>query len=304
MSIHEKLKGIPHIYYINLEDRTDRKEFMESQFKRWGIEKFTRVNASEFLKDDVKTWKDLIHFPHVIPINRRKSVCVSLSHMETIRKWLEETSEEFMIIMEDDTDISLIEYWHFDWEYLIDNLPYDWDAVQLMYNSDIRIYCFLHPKKLITWNGPLLIRRSYAEKLLSLYYIKGKYNFIKKVNRVSKSNSIEPGIVYTKLSNKWSTDGNGRITVLDVDEFLGHNGKVYQIPIFSQNPMLENPPKPHHILSNKIHYHWWTTLKDEFTLDDFFTYGKLNDAKMIINMNMPWFKRNVKVDKEDNNEKK
>ncbi len=291
MTLNEKLAGLPHIYYINLEDRKDRKEYIENQFKRWGIEKFSRVNASEFLKDEVKTWKDLIHFPHVIPINRRRSVCVSLSHMETIRKWIEETSEEYMIIMEDDTDISLIQYWHFDWQYFMDNLPYDWDAVQLMYNSDVRIYCFLHPKKLITWNGPLLIKRSYAKKLLSLYYIKEKYNFVKKVNRVSKSNSIEPGRIYTSLSNQWSTDGDGRITVLDVDEFLGHNGKVYQIPLFSQNPMLEDPPKPHHILSNKIHEYWWTTMKDKFTLEDFFTYGKLNDSKMIINMNMPWFKK-------------
>ena len=292
MSLHEKLKGLPHIYYINLEDREDRREFMESQFKKWGIEKFSRVNASEFSKNDVKTWKDLVHLPHIIPINRRRSVCVSLSHMETIRRWLEETSEDYMIIMEDDTDISPIEYWHFDWEYLMNNIPYDWDAIQLMYNSDIRIYCFLHPKKLITWNGPLLIKRSYAEKLLSLYYIKGKYNFVKKVNRVSKSNSIEPGRSYRLGSNEFNRDGGGgRITVLDVDEFMGHNGKVYQIPIFTQNPLLESPPKPHHIMSNKIHLHWWTKMKDEFTLEDFFTYGKPHDTKMIINMNMPWYRK-------------
>ena len=46
MTLHPKLIGIPHIYYINLEDRTDRKEFMENQFKNLGIENYTRVNAS------------------------------------------------------------------------------------------------------------------------------------------------------------------------------------------------------------------------------------------------------------------
>ena len=93
MTLHKKLEGIPHIYYINLEDRKDRREFMENQFNQWGIEKFSRVNASELLKDDIKTWKDLVHFSYIIPADRRKSVCVSLSHLETIRKWLEETSE-------------------------------------------------------------------------------------------------------------------------------------------------------------------------------------------------------------------
>lgn len=291
MALNKKLKGLPHIYYINLEDRIDRKEFMESQFKRWGIKNFSRVNASEFSKNDYNTWKHFIHLPYIIPINRRRSVCVSLSHMETMRKWLEETTEEYMIIMEDDTDLSPIEHWHFDWNYFMDNLPYDWDAVQLMYNSDVRIYCFLHPKKLITWNGPLLVRRSYVEKLLSLYYKKGKYNFVKKVNRVSKSNSIELDRIYVVTDNEWAGSKEGRWTVLDVDEFLGHNGKVYQLPLFSQNPYLENPPKPHHIMSNKIHMNWWTKMKDQFTLEDFFTYGKINDSRMIINMNMPWYKK-------------
>lgn len=295
MTLHKKLEGLPHIYYINLEDRKDRREFMESQFEKWGIEKFTRVNASEFLKNDPNTWAHMIHVPKIIPINRWRSICVSLSHMETIRKWLEETSEEYMIIMEDDTDISLIEYWHFDWNYLMENLPYDWDAVQLMYNSDVRIYCFLHPKKLITWNGPLLIKRSYAEKLLSLYYIKGKYNFVKKVNRVAKSNSIEFGKVYTPSTNKWNMDGSdSRITVLDVDEYLGHNGKVYQIPVFTQNPALEDPPKLHHIFSNKVHVYWWTVMKNKFTLEDFFTYGKPYDSKMILNLDMPWYNNNYR----------
>lgn len=267
-----KLKGLPHIYYINLENRKDRRFFMESQFKKWGVENYSRVNASEFLRDDPETWTHLIHHPHIIPKDRSKSICVSLSHMETIRRWVEETSEEYMIIMEDDTDISTVQYWHFDWEYFMDNLPYDWDAVQLMYNSDVKIYCFLHPKKLTTWNGPLLIRRTYAEKLLSLYYVKNKYNFVKKVNRVKKSNFI----------------GNSKIAVLDVDEFLGHNGKVYQIPLFTQDPYLESPPKLHHIFSNKVHMYWWETLKDKFTLEDFFTYGKSYDSKMIINLEMPW----------------
>jgi len=290
MNLDQKLKGLPHIYYINLEDRKDRKEFMECQFEKWGIEKFTRVNASLFLKDNPETWAHLIHHPQIIPINRWKSICVSLSHMETIKNWLETTDEEYMIIMEDDTDLSPVEYWHFDWEYLMNNIPYDWDAVQLMYNSDVRIYCFLHPKKIITWNGPLLIRRSYAKKLLSLYYKKEKYNFVKKVNRVVKSNCIKLGRIYAESTNNFNLKGSdSRFTVLDVDEYLGHNGKVYQIPVFTQNPSLEDPPKLHHIFSNKIHLYWWIVMRDRFTLEDFFTYGKEYDSKMILDVNMPWY---------------
>ena len=40
-----KTKGIGPIYYINLDDQPERREFMENQFKYWEIENYTRVSA-------------------------------------------------------------------------------------------------------------------------------------------------------------------------------------------------------------------------------------------------------------------
>jgi hypothetical protein len=45
MDLNNKLKGIPHIYYINLDHEIQRKEYMESEFKQLGIVNYTRVNA-------------------------------------------------------------------------------------------------------------------------------------------------------------------------------------------------------------------------------------------------------------------
>lgn len=273
MKLHPKLVGIPHIYYINLKDRIDRKEFMENQFKKLGIENYTRVNASEFLKNDISTWEDKIYFASRIPdgVKRdgdyRRSACISLTHMEVIRKWVKETSEEYMIIMEDDNDLRLVNFWHFDWQYFMNNLPYDWDAVQLMYNSGRTIYCFLHPKTEITWNGPLLINREYAKKLISLYYFHGKYNFRKKMNRMD-----------FPFYNLYGS----RYRYVDVDDFLAFGGKVYQLPLFTTNPNLDLPPKQHHKKCRKAHVIWWTQLRDKFTLEDFFTYGKPYDYQMKI----------------------
>jgi hypothetical protein len=268
MTLHPKLIGIPHIYYINLDNELKRREYMESQFKNLGIKNYTRVNASKFSRDDFDSWKNLIHFDNIFPKFRIRSLAVSLSHIDTLREWVENTEEEHIILMEDDTDLSLIEYWHFDWEYLMNNIPYDWDAIQLMYNSYYKIYCFLHPKKGITWNGPILINRNYAKKLISLYYSKGKYNFIKKTNRMDLQTILK-----------------SRFVVVDVDDFLGFSGKVYQLPLFSQNPELDDPPRLHHIKSRKAYLIWWTQMRDKFTLDDFFTYGKSYDGKMILELN-------------------
>ena len=38
-----KLKGLPPIYYLNLDEQPERKEYMEEQFKYWEIENYTRI---------------------------------------------------------------------------------------------------------------------------------------------------------------------------------------------------------------------------------------------------------------------
>ena len=48
-----KLQGLPHIYWINLDRATDRRSFMERQFKYWGIENHTRIAGYDGRKDDV-----------------------------------------------------------------------------------------------------------------------------------------------------------------------------------------------------------------------------------------------------------
>jgi len=279
MTLHPKLKGIPHIYYINLDYEVERKKYMEDQFKHWGIKKFTRVNASEFPRDDFNSWKHLVHQPDVIPSMFKRSLAVSMSHITTIKTWLETTTDPYVILMEDDTDMSLTEYWHFDWDYLMNNIPYDWDGIQLMYNSGVKMYCFLHPKKMTSWNGPILINRRYAKKLLSLYFSSNKFCFMKKVNRGD-------GAFYF-YNKKDSNYKNHRFSLIDVDEWLGFNGKIYQLPLWSQNPYLDKIPRKHHINSSKVHKFWWEKLKNEFTLEDFFTYGKEYDNKMIFGIHCP-----------------
>ena len=57
MIIENKLKNIPHIYYVNLYERVDRKKYMETQFKNWGLDNFTRISASKFLVSEKENLK-------------------------------------------------------------------------------------------------------------------------------------------------------------------------------------------------------------------------------------------------------
>ena len=80
--------------------------------------------------------------------------------------------------MEDDYDLNLIEYWNFDWDYLMNRVPYDWDCIQLGFESTEFIPFFLHPKLRHSYFGPVVLNRDYVEKLLSIHCYGEKYFFI------------------------------------------------------------------------------------------------------------------------------
>ena len=48
-----KTKGMGPIYCINLDDQTERWEYMENQFKYWEIDNYTRVSAYDGREDDL-----------------------------------------------------------------------------------------------------------------------------------------------------------------------------------------------------------------------------------------------------------
>ena len=55
--MNNKLKNLPHVYYVNLDQRTDRRRFMEAQFKENGITNYTRVSGSKYLVSEKDNWK-------------------------------------------------------------------------------------------------------------------------------------------------------------------------------------------------------------------------------------------------------
>ena len=48
-----KLKGLPHIYCINLDGEPHRWESMETMLKYWEIENYTRISAYDGREDDL-----------------------------------------------------------------------------------------------------------------------------------------------------------------------------------------------------------------------------------------------------------
>ena len=61
---------------------------------------------------------------------------------------------------------------------------------------------------------------------------------------------------------------------------LGFVGRVYQVPLITCKPELDERPKPHHFACRDLYYEWWENERQKFTVKDFFTYGKKIDSAM------------------------
>jgi hypothetical protein len=272
MNLGNKLKDLPHIMMLTLDEREDRQQYAEIQYDYWGIKNYTKVSGSKYQFSTYEDWKHMVKLnPFSGALEKKKrhitDTSIALSYLLIIKNWLETTNEKYLILMEDDYDLFFIEYWHFDWNYLMNNIPYDWDCIQMSFENPNLIPCFLHPILPAHGVGGCMINRRYAEKIISLHYKDDKFDLSQKICNYNWS-EIE------------STNPN-----FTVDYFLCHNGKTYSIPLFSINQRFgsyaENICRKEERSDLEFSYKackkWWTELRDQYTLDDFFTYGKPND---------------------------
>ena len=130
MNLKDKLKGLPPIILATIDERPDKREYAETQYDYWGIRDYTVISGSKYqLSTYEDYWKDLVILnPFPENYKRKKwhiaEISITLAHLINIKNWLETTNDPYVIIMEDDYDLSFIEHWHFDWEYLMKNIPY------------------------------------------------------------------------------------------------------------------------------------------------------------------------------------
>ena len=69
-----KLKGVPPVYCINLDGEPERWLYMETQFKYWEIENYTRISAYDGREDDLS---DIIKGKYPDNMNSGEVGCVT-----------------------------------------------------------------------------------------------------------------------------------------------------------------------------------------------------------------------------------
>lgn len=266
MSINPKLKGLPPVYYFNLEHRKDRKEYLEKQFLDHGITDYHRVDSSRYSVDNYKEWKSKV----VIDKLRTEVwfLATLVDRIHGIIDWYNSNVSETCLVVEDDICFDTVQYWNFDWQTFVSNLPCNWECIQLhiIGESFVRI-------NLSKWTlnnhstGCILINRSYAEKLIKLHYIDNKF----------------------KLYSNYGYNGNWPdYHYQSVDFVLYQIGVTYSIPLLTTNynflsDGLRNG-KINHMSKNcdVLVLDWWKNKSQNYTLDDIFCLNSTKRKQLIM----------------------
>jgi len=212
-----KLKNLPPIYIVSLEESTDRRINLIKQLKRHNIKDYYFCMYKRFAEYD---WKITgLHVDHV-SVGDRGPVT---SHILTNKYWTESTEHDYVLVAEDDVDLSTIELWNFEWNDFFNSLPEDWGCIQLsVMRENPEDLDFRVKQRLMGDLGCqiYLIKRHYAERMAQLYYRPDGFNF-----------EIPTCIVHiTEEEKDW-------IDLYPIAENLVFEGigKTYSIPLFSED---------------------------------------------------------------------
>ena len=187
-----KLEGLPTIYYINLDDHTERREYMEGQFKYWGIEDYKRISAHDGRGD--KDLRDQLLGSYPKQMTSGEVGC-TISHLKAMKHWLENSdeSDDVLMVMEDDCDISTASHWGFTWKEFIKAAPYHFDVIQLAIINPAELHVKMHLRFVNDFSTACyIIRRHHAEKLVKLHCRGDRY----KIDQNVKPRAVADDLIY------------------------------------------------------------------------------------------------------------
>lgn len=164
-----KCKNFPSVHYTSLYESQDRRKFMNGQFDFYGI------RGHAYLTDRFVNIKDnfIIEGPGVAEIGN--DIGIPITHINMMRNWYTTCNEEYAIFCEDDISFEIINYWNFTWQEFMQNLPPNWECVQLMRMLD---NYDAHSDQLLLdirrgryWGTHSIMKRSYVKRILDKFAI-------------------------------------------------------------------------------------------------------------------------------------
>ncbi|MBM4241821.1 MAG: hypothetical protein FJ150_09215 [Euryarchaeota archaeon] len=263
--IKSKLIGLPHVRYLNLDNRTDRKDYIENHFKECGVKDYVRISANRYGPHNYDEWKKKLIFDK--RCNKISYVSILVNQLQSIVDWYFEDRSETCLILEDDLNFIPSKFWSFDWEYLVKRLPCNWDCVQLHIIGDPIIPMGLS-RRVRSSHGATcyMINRSYAKKLIQMHYIDDKFHF------------------YTNYGygKNWPTYH------YQSPDFVPYEiGVTYSFPVFITNSNFGSDCYGGlvNLMAKKSDYvifNWWKNDSKKYNLEDLFLLDTLKRKELVI----------------------
>lgn len=176
-----KLNNFGPVYLINLPDHKHRLKNAKEQFNKYGISDYTIVEAVDGRKS---TLSEIVegNYPNL----KSSEIGCLASHIKALSHWLDTSDSDYAIIMEDDFSFDTVEYWSFDWNYFISNMPIHAEIIQLVMIKNDPIRFNMHVKERQSSSNNMnyewstacyVIKRQYAKNLVKLHKHGTKYSF-------------------------------------------------------------------------------------------------------------------------------
>ena len=244
-----KLNNFGPVYLINLKDQKERLKHAQQQFKKYNIKDYTVIEAIDGRKSDLS---EIIHGDY--PRLKSSEIGCITSHIKALNHWLETSDSEYAIIMEDDFSFDTVEYWQWDWDYVVKNIPPKADIVQfiMIKNEPVKFNMhkkspYIHKEKMkYSWSTACyLIKRAYAEELVKIHLINNKYRLID-----------------YRLKNQAA------------DVILYHFGNAYSMPLFTYildtEYAINSDHSDFHERSKTFIDDWWKNKSKFYSKEKFF----------------------------------
>lgn len=186
------------ILYINLDRSSDRRKFMENQFKDFNITNYTRIPAVDGKKINYKNG-DLGDFKFINNYPENSSTILelacTLSHIRAI-KYAYENNLGTVLILEDDADLSLMPYWKYCPSAIEKMAPNNWELIQLQSiedNNKIDMNYNFTPQAF----GAVayLINRNGQQKIYNLFF-----NNILHITKIKNTYLVSDSFIFDKLN--------------------------------------------------------------------------------------------------------
>ena len=236
-----KLTNFPPVYYISLEESIDRQENLNKEFSNWGITNYTASISKRFAECN-----DVIHGSLVHTLNSSNKGA-STSHLKNIKKWLTETNEPYAVFFEDDVSFQTVQYWPFWWENFFEQLPDDWDAVQLMWVRPHMVKVEFRKRYPDDWSATaFMLKREYGQRLVDQFMISdNEFNY-------------EMGTLQPIVENVLFASG----TVYTVPLFIEETNlptTFINAPEFDDSLIVNGQGESHHSSQESV-LNWWKTI--------------------------------------------